>query len=227
MSQVLDLCEDSDHNGELPNTASVPPLPLTRKRPRDKVESSNNAHLRHVSGPGDKTTTDSTECAVYMELADEVEVAPHRNGKRRSAMKCEQSIKNDAAGNRAKILQGDHATEQDAASEDSEQTSRDDGFTNTHSQKLSTSKAPSNATGRQSRVSAWEGRLSELAGYRRIHGHCNVPKRYSENSKLGQWVGNQRNTYWVHVKGKPSPMTPSRIQKLESLGFEWNGLGAA
>jgi hypothetical protein len=43
MSQVIDLCEDSDDNGEWPNTVPVPPLPLIRKRPRDKEESSNDA----------------------------------------------------------------------------------------------------------------------------------------------------------------------------------------
>ena len=31
---------------------------------------------------------------------------------------------------------------------------------------------------------AREGRLSELADYRKVHGHCNVPYRYSENIKL-------------------------------------------
>jgi hypothetical protein len=33
---------------------------------------------------------------------------------------------------------------------------------------------------------AWEDRLSELADYRKIHGHCNVPKNYSEIAKLGR-----------------------------------------
>jgi hypothetical protein len=65
---------------------------------------------------------------------------------------------------------------------DSEQTSRDDGSANKHSQEPSTSKASSNAAGRQCNVSAWEDRLSELADYRRIHGHRNVPQ--NENTKL-------------------------------------------
>jgi hypothetical protein len=30
----------------------------------------------------------------------------------------------------------------------------------------------------------WEDLLRELAEYRKIHGHCNVPQSYSENSKL-------------------------------------------
>ena len=40
-------------------------------------------------------------------------------------------------------------------------------------------------------VTAWEGRLSELADYCTIHEHCNVPNHYSENPKLGKWVADR------------------------------------
>jgi hypothetical protein len=40
--------------------------------------------------------------------------------------------------------------------------------------------------------SPWEDRLSELADYRKIQGHCNVPENYSENTKLAKWIHNQR-----------------------------------
>jgi hypothetical protein len=69
-----------------------------------------------------------------------------------------------------------------------------------------------------SHVAAWEDRLSELADYRKIHGHCNVPKRYIENIQMGYWVSKQRNNY---------RMTLTRIQKLESLGFEWSSHGTS
>jgi hypothetical protein len=68
----------------------------------------------------------------------------------------------------------------------------------------------------------WKGRLGELADYCKEHGHCNVPTNYSENTKLGRWVGHQRSNYRLHAEGKISPMTPPRIQALENLGFEWN-----
>jgi hypothetical protein len=67
----------------------------------------------------------------------------------------------------------------------------------------------------------WEDRLNELADYRKIHGHCNVPANYSENSKLGCWVLKQRCQHRLHVKGKRSEITLPRIQELESLGFQW------
>jgi hypothetical protein len=70
----------------------------------------------------------------------------------------------------------------------------------------------SNGTAR----AAWEERLSELAEYRKIHGHCNVPQRYSKTSS---WD-------WVKTKGplsgctrrKKSPLTTS-YPGIESLGF--------
>jgi hypothetical protein len=74
---------------------------------------------------------------------------------------------------------------------------------------------------------AWEERLSELADYRKIHGNCNVPTRCSENTQLAKWVENQRYRHSLQEEGKPSSMTPSRIQELENLGFEWDLSGAA
>jgi hypothetical protein len=62
------LCKDSGDNGERPNTIaeSVSPLELSRKRPRDNEDSSNDAHLRNENDPG------NTPASVDMELADEV-----------------------------------------------------------------------------------------------------------------------------------------------------------
>jgi hypothetical protein len=57
-----------------------------------------------------------------------------------------------------------------------------------------------------------EDRLSELAEYRKIHGHCNVPHNYSENVKLATWVGNQRCQYRLQLEGKKSYMTIFRIK---------------
>jgi hypothetical protein len=62
----------------------------------------------------------------------------------------------------------------------------------------------------------WEVRLSELADYRKIHGHCSVPTLYSENAKLAKWVSNQRQKYKLHEEGKTSTMTIFRIQALKA-----------
>jgi hypothetical protein len=66
MSQVIDLCGDSDDNSERLDTASAPSLFLSRKRPPDKEEASNDAHPHHENAPGNKTATGSAECEVEM-----------------------------------------------------------------------------------------------------------------------------------------------------------------
>jgi hypothetical protein len=157
-----------------------------------------------------------------------------------------RSTNNDAAGKCAQILKGVETTEKGVRSDDaqvaehresregiagvasqqmnsdSEQISRDDGCSaNKHSQKLSTSKPSSNASGRQGGYSAWGDRLSELADNRTIHGHCNVPHDQIENKKLATWVTTQRSQYRLHLEEKKSRMTTFRINDLESLDFDW------
>jgi hypothetical protein len=68
---------------------------------------------------------------------------------------------------------------------------------------------------------AWKDRLSELADYRKINGHCNVPYKYSESIKLAHWVSKQRQLYKLYREEKKSSMTLYRIHELESLCFEW------
>ena len=65
----------------------------------------------------------------------------------------------------------------------------------------------------------WDETYRELLQYKEEHNHTNVPMSYGE---LGLWVFNQRNNYNSYMKGKQSGMTPSRIQLLESIGFEFD-----
>jgi hypothetical protein len=228
---------------------SLPLPPLSRKRPRDKDES---FHDRKRIGPVQNSATGSAKFVVDLERANEVEVvSPHK--KRRGAVRSERSAMNEAAGNCVQIRKAVKATEKDVGSEDVqvtdhreshegiaaaaatshpmdsdfEQRRRDDASTNKRSHEVSTSKLPSNASGHQWMASAWEDRLSELAAYRTVHGHCNVPQRYSEHSMLGNWVQAQRTQYRLHLEGKPSPMPVCRIWELKSLDFEWDSRGAA
>lgn len=72
-----------------------------------------------------------------------------------------------------------------------------------------------------SQGAAWAERLNELAAFRKVYMHCNVPSNYSENSQLATWVKCQRRQYKLHAEAKRSNMTPLRIKELENLGFEW------
>ena len=53
-----------------------------------------------------------------------------------------------------------------------------------------------------------EDRIRELKEYKEEFGNCMVPKRWSRNKRLGQWVAEQRKQYKYLITGKPSHMTP-------------------
>ena len=83
--------------------------------------------------------------------------------------------------------------------------------------------------------------------YKTLHGHCNVPARYTENRRLGIWVSAQRQHYKMlqnheqldqmednerasspngvdatATKGRrPAPLTQERVDLLNALGFTW------
>ena len=67
--------------------------------------------------------------------------------------------------------------------------------------------------------SLWAKHLADLAEYKSIHGHCNVPFQYAPNKSLGYWVHNQRQVYKKWIKGEPCSLTESRVQSLIEAGF--------
>jgi len=60
----------------------------------------------------------------------------------------------------------------------------------------------------------WDQKLGELKSFKRREGHCRVPQRYPNNPQLAGWVREQR--------GNKDGLAKERIEKLESIGFEWN-----
>jgi hypothetical protein len=61
----------------------------------------------------------------------------------------------------------------------------------------------------------WEKMYSALVEYKKRHGDCDVPKRWSEDPKLGRWVVAQRG---LKRKGR---LSEDRIRRLDKLGFIW------
>merc|ERR1719491_1872427 len=59
----------------------------------------------------------------------------------------------------------------------------------------------------------WDTRLEELKKFKDREGRCNVPRRFSDNPKLGKWVSNQRR--------KRLKISKERASKLDSIGFTW------
>jgi hypothetical protein len=70
----------------------------------------------------------------------------------------------------------------------------------------------------------WNAVFQKLVEYKLKHGHTMVPQCYKEDQKLGRWVHYQRVEYWLFMatpegRGK---ITPYRIARLNSIGFEWD-----
>jgi superfamily II DNA or RNA helicase len=63
----------------------------------------------------------------------------------------------------------------------------------------------------------WDKSFEKLATFKSLHGHCLVPALYINDKKLGGWVRYQRIS---HAEGR---LSRDRFERLESLGFEWNG----
>ena len=65
----------------------------------------------------------------------------------------------------------------------------------------------------------WNQRYEELMKYHSIHNNCNVPHNVPH---LGEWVNNQRRFKKIDAAGKKSSLTIKRIEKLNTLRFDWN-----
>lgn len=68
--------------------------------------------------------------------------------------------------------------------------------------------------------SSWEERFLELVAFKMKYGHANVPR---SRGKLGSWVKSQRRQHSLYIRGEKSHLTPERVAKMNSLGFEWVG----
>lgn len=72
---------------------------------------------------------------------------------------------------------------------------------------------------------AWDHHLTELISYKREHGDCNVPSKYSPNEALGHWVRNARMCYKARLqekkKGGATPLSDERVRILNAIEFEW------
>jgi hypothetical protein len=68
----------------------------------------------------------------------------------------------------------------------------------------------------------WNKMYKLLCKYKKKEGTTNVPLRYENDLKLGQWVSTQRQRYKACLSGKISKeLWTARIKKLNDLGFEW------
>lgn len=61
----------------------------------------------------------------------------------------------------------------------------------------------------------WEEMFKALQEFKQTHGNCDVPKRYKDNPKLGNWVIYQR------AHKRQGNYSEERFRRLNDIGFEW------
>ena len=62
----------------------------------------------------------------------------------------------------------------------------------------------------------------KLQDFCRQHGHAKVPKGFTQNPELANWVRNQRLEHRNWQQAKRSRMTQERFALLDELGFVWS-----
>jgi hypothetical protein len=74
----------------------------------------------------------------------------------------------------------------------------------------------------------WDAQLARLVAYKAEHGDCSVPRGWSEDPRLGNWVNIQRVRKQKLDRGEPGKgMTAARAAKLDALGFACKPAAAA
>ena len=70
----------------------------------------------------------------------------------------------------------------------------------------------------------WEEKFALLRAFKKIHGHCHVPKGYVVGGiKLHGWVVTQRKEFMQYRLGFLSNIVnEKRIRRLDRIGFDWS-----
>jgi len=68
----------------------------------------------------------------------------------------------------------------------------------------------------------WNNMFDKLLEYKKANNHTLVPQCYHDDPRLGRWVHYQRVEYWIYQQTGTGKITPERIGRLESIGFEWD-----
>ena len=74
---------------------------------------------------------------------------------------------------------------------------------------------------------SWEDHYAVLLKFKEgNNGSARVPLKYKADLRLGKWVQTQRQQYKLLQDGsKKSKLSEDRIERLESVGFEWEVAG--
>lgn len=68
----------------------------------------------------------------------------------------------------------------------------------------------------------WLDMFAKLVEYIKQNGNTAVPQCFHDDPQLGRWVHYQRVEYWIFQQTGSGKITDARINRLNSIGFEWN-----
>ena len=70
----------------------------------------------------------------------------------------------------------------------------------------------------------WKRMFMQLVEYQDRFGHCNVPSKWEENTKLAVWVSTRRFKYKAQQRGRKigESIKSEQIDMLNSIGFSWD-----
>jgi len=75
--------------------------------------------------------------------------------------------------------------------------------------------------------STWDKRFEELEQFLDKYGDTNVPQNWTENVALSNWVQRQKRWFKDYLcNGASGSITEGRIEKLNSIGFNWGDVYA-
>ena len=69
---------------------------------------------------------------------------------------------------------------------------------------------------------SWEANFAKLQEYRESHGNFDVPME-GEFLSLAKWARAQRNQNNLRVTKRKTFITKKRVNKLDEIGFDWDG----
>ena len=69
----------------------------------------------------------------------------------------------------------------------------------------------------------FEQRVEQLLDFKKVHGHVNVPQKFTLNPSLGRWCNNKRIAYREKKSGKVTKhaILEEHINRLNDIGFKW------
>lgn len=70
--------------------------------------------------------------------------------------------------------------------------------------------------------SRWEKMFELLCQHQKTHGNCYITRTNKSNQHIYKWVNKQRNLYKDEKKGGYTAMSQDRVDRLNSIGFDWN-----